>query len=227
MAAGRLAWAATDAYDRGMSYEKYTSAQAGRPWRAVAIALAIAIALAGLALTPPGARVLAWFGETLSPRPAVGGPFSLIDHAGQRRTEKDFAGRPMLLFFGFTHCPDVCPTTLASVSRWLAAAGPEANRMAALFVTVDPERDTSQVLAEYMQAFDPRIAALTGSPDEVAHMLKTFRAFARKTETGDFEHTAAVYLFDEDGRLIRLIEMTQPDDVAIAALKGALEPHGG
>lgn len=208
-----------------MSPDKQNSAETGRPWRAVAIALVVALALAGLALTPPGGRVLAWLGDTLSPRPAVGGPFSLVDHKGARRTEKDFAGRPMLLFFGFTHCPDVCPTTLASVSGWLAALGPDADRIAALFVTVDPERDTPHVLAEYMQAFDPRILGLTGTAAEVTAMLKTFRAFARKTETGDFEHTAAVYLIDERGHLLRLIEMAQSDDVAIAALKDALTRH--
>lgn len=193
----------------------------------MAITLAIALALSGLAVTPPGARALAWLGQTLSPRPAVGGPFSLVDHNGQRRTQRDFAGRPMLLFFGFTHCPDVCPTTLASVSRWLAGVGPEADRITAVFVTVDPERDTPHVLAEYMQAFDPRIAGLTGTADEVAEMLRTFRAFARKTETGDFEHTAAVYLIGADGALLRLIEMTQSDETVIAALREALAQHGG
>ena len=82
-----------------MSRENGIPTETGRPWRAVAIALVVACTLAGLALTPPGGRVLAWIGETLSPRPAVGGPFSLVNHKGQRRTEKDFAGRPMLLFF--------------------------------------------------------------------------------------------------------------------------------
>lgn len=210
-----------------MSPKTDSSADVGWPWRSVALALILALAVAGLALTPPGSRVLAWIGETLSPRPAVGGPFSLVDHTGQRRTERDFAGRPMLLFFGFTHCPDVCPTTLASVGRWLASIGPEADRMATLFVTVDPDRDTPRVLAEYMQAFDPRIIGLSGTKDEVALMLKTFRAFARKTETGDFEHTAAVYLIGGDGRLLSLIEATQSDDIAISALQKALASDGG
>jgi protein SCO1/2 len=169
--------------------------------------------------------MLTWFGETLSPRPAVGGPFSLVDHTGQRRTEKDFAGRPVLLFFGFTHCPDVCPTTLTSVGRWLAALGSRGDRIVPLFVTVDPERDTTAVLAEYMKAFDPRIIGLTGTADEVAHMLKTYRAYARKTETGDFEHTAAVYLLDGNGTLASLIGNNRPDEAAIATLEEALATH--
>jgi protein SCO1/2 len=199
----------------------------GPTWRSIAATLVAAVVLAGLALTPPGSRMLAWLGETLAPRPAVGGPFSLIDQRGQRRTEKDFAGRPMLLVFGFTHCPDVCPTTLAAVSRWMEALGADANRVAALFVTVDPERDTPATLSDYMQAFDPRIVALTGTPEEVASMLKTFRAFARKTSTGDFEHTAAVYLLDGDGALLQLIDYAQPDETILAALRGALAGHGG
>ena len=210
-----------------MSPEQEQGSQASRPWRAVTAALAIAICVAAFSQTGPGVRMLAWLGETLAPRAAVGGPFSLVDQHRQRRTEKDFAGRPMLLFFGFTHCPDVCPTTLARVSSWLAAIGPEADRIAPLFVTVDPERDTPVVLAEYMRAFDPHLIALTGSEQEVASMLRTFRAYARKTETGDFEHTAAVYLIDGSGRLLRLIEMNATDQAAIAALQEVLKPHGG
>lgn len=133
----------------------------------------------------------------------------------------------MLLVFGFTHCPDVCPTTLAAVSRWMEALGPDADRLAALFVTVDPERDTPATLSDYMKAFDPRIVALTGTPEEVQNMLKTFRAFARKTSTGDFEHTAAVYLLDGDGALLQLIDYAQPDETILAALRGALAGHGG
>jgi protein SCO1/2 len=189
--------------------------------------LAAALAVAGLGLAPPGQRMLDWLGETLAPRAAIGGPFSLIDHRGQRRTERDFVGRPMLLFFGFTHCPDVCPTTLSAVSRWLEALGPDADRLAALFVTVDPARDTPAVLSDYLQAFDARIVGLTGSPEEVAYMLQAFRAFARQTGTGAFEHTAAVYLFDGEGVLLRLVDYTRPDEVNVAALKEALPNHGG
>jgi protein SCO1/2 len=170
--------------------------------------------------------MLAWVGETLSPRPAVGGPFSLLDHTGTRRTQKDFAGRPVLLFFGFTHCPDVCPTTLAAVSRWLQALGPDASRITPLFVTVDPERDTVPVLAGYLKAFDPRIVGLTGSSSEVAHMLRTYRAYARRTETGDFEHTAAVYLLDSQGALSNLIAFNRPDEEFMAALEKLVARDG-
>ncbi len=166
--------------------------------------------------------MLAWLQTTFAPRAAVGGPFTLVDHTGARRTQMDFAGRPQLIFFGFTHCPDVCPTTLTSLGRWLEALGPEARDLAPLFVTVDPERDTPAVLAQYLTAFDPRIVGLTGTPAEVAGMLRTYRAFARKTESGDFEHTAALYVMGRKGELVQLIAYDRPDAEILAALRKAV-----
>ncbi|MEZ5925383.1 MAG: SCO family protein [Hyphomicrobiaceae bacterium] len=192
----------------------------GRPaWRRSLLAIAVALGLGAFAMTAPGARLLVWLGQTFAPRAAVGGPFSLVDQTGARRTDKDFAGHPMLLFFGFTHCPDICPTTLASVGRWLDALGPEADGLRPIFVTVDPERDTPAALAEYMSAFDSRITGLTGTPAEIVSMLRTYRAYARKTEAGDVEHTAALYLIDETGALRRLISYNRPDDEIVAALR--------
>lgn len=192
------------------------------PWRSL-IALAGLIGLlAALAVSPVGTPVLYWIAATFAPRAAVGGPFSLLDQTGTRRTERDFAGKPMLLFFGFTHCPDVCPTTLSSVSRWLKSLGPDARWLAPIFVTVDPERDTPALLAAYLEAFDPRIVGLTGTPGEVAQMLRLYHVYARKTETGDFEHTAALYLMGRDGTLRQLLEYDGSDEEAVAALRKAI-----
>ncbi|MFO1169551.1 MAG: SCO family protein [Hyphomicrobiaceae bacterium] len=194
-----------------------------RAWgRALALALLVVGAVTALALSPVGAPVLARLQTAFAPRAAVGGPFSLVDQTGARRTEKDFAGRPLLIFFGFTHCPDVCPTTLTSLGRWLEALGPDAHDLAPLFVTVDPERDTPPVLADYLKAFDPRIVGLTGTPDEVAHMLRAYRAFARKTETGDFEHTAALYVMGRKGELVQLLGYDRPDAEIVVALRKAV-----
>jgi protein SCO1/2 len=191
-------------------------------WRPLVVAVALLGILAALAVSPVGAPALTWLSDTFAPRAAVGGPFSLIDQKGKRRSAADFTGRPMLLFFGFTHCPDVCPTTLASVSRWLEALGPDAAKLTPVFVTVDPERDTPALLATYLEAFDPRIVGLTGSPKEVAEMLRRYRVYARKTETGDFEHTAALYLMGRDGKLVQILRDTGGDGAAVAALRRAI-----
>jgi protein SCO1/2 len=138
---------------------------------------------------------------------AVGGPFALVDHNGRAVTERDFAGKPFLVFFGFTHCPDVCPTTLFQMSEVLAATGPGGKGLRALFVTVDPERDTPESLKSYLSSFDDRIVGLTGSPKAVAAMEKVYRAYARKVplKEGDYtmEHTGVVYLMDGKGRFVR------------------------
>ena len=102
---------------------------------------------------------------------AIGGPFRLTDQAGQAVTEKSLIGKPSIVFFGFTHCPDVCPTALFEMSEVLRAMGPDASKVNAYFVSVDPERDTPAVMKDYLSSFDPHLKALTGSPDEVAKVI--------------------------------------------------------
>ena len=127
---------------------------------------------------------------------SVGGPFTLTNQDGQRVSERDFAGRTHLVFFGFTHCPDVCPTTLQQIGDVLQALGPKGKDTRALFIAVDPERDTPEALRTYLASFDPRIVGLTGSPEEVSAAVKAYRAYVRKvpTKDGDYtmEHTALV-----------------------------------
>ena len=142
---------------------------------------------------------------------AVGGPFTLIDHNGATFTDNDLRGRYFLVFFGYTHCPDVCPTTLFEISEILRRIGPQADQPAALFITVDPERDTPEVLKDYLSSFDPHIRGLTGSPEAIEAVAKTYRVFAKKVPLagGDYsmDHTAIVYLMDKDGRFVSPVNM--------------------
>ncbi|WP_027173084.1 SCO family protein [Methylobacterium sp. 10] len=157
---------------------------------------------------------------------SVGGPFTLTDQNGRRVTERDFAGATHLVFFGFTHCPDVCPTTLQQIGDVLQALGPKGKDTKALFIAVDPERDTPEALKTYLASFDPRIIGLTGSPEEVTAAVKAYRAYIRKvpTKEGDYtmEHTALVYIMDGRNRFVNALNLTKPADQAAAELAKAL-----
>jgi protein SCO1/2 len=136
----------------------------------------------------------------------VGGPFALVDHNGRTVTEKELRGKPYLAFFGFTHCPDICPTKLFEISEVLRATGERGRDLRALFITVDPERDTPEALKSYLGSFDARIIGLTGSPAAIQDTVRAFRAYARKVpaKEGDYtmEHTALVYLMDKRGEFV-------------------------
>lgn len=153
-------------------------------------------------------------GRAGAPAPsAVGGPFALTDMNGQRVTNKDYEGRPVLMFFGFTRCPDVCPTALAEISAIFEAMGPDA-KVNALFVSVDPERDTPASLKDYLGSFDPRIIGLWGDPETTRKVMQSFRAFAAKVplKDGDYtmDHTAIVYLLDKRGRFVNAFNISRP-----------------
>jgi protein SCO1/2 len=139
--------------------------------------------------------------------PQIGGPFSLVNHKGERVTEADFKGKLMLVFFGFTHCPDVCPTELQTISVAMQELGDAADQVTPVFITVDPERDTQELMADFVEAFDPSIVGLTGSQDEIADVMKKYRVYAQKRDEQDSEyylvdHSAYTYLMDRDGELI-------------------------
>ncbi|MHC2001629.1 SCO family protein [Methylobacterium sp. CM6241] len=157
---------------------------------------------------------------------SVGGPFTLTDQDGRRVTERDFAGATHLVFFGFTHCPDVCPTTLQQIGDVLQALGPKGKDTKALFIAVDPERDTPEALKTYLSSFDPRIVGLTGSQEEVNAAVKAYRAYVRKVPTkGDdytMEHTALVYIMDGRNRFVNALNLTKPADQTAAELAKAL-----
>ena len=157
---------------------------------------------------------------------AIGGPFKLVDQDGNQVTDKDMKGRPFLVFFGFTHCPDVCPTTLFEVSEILRALGPDAERTRALFITVDPERDTPAVMKDYLASFDPHLSGLTGDAAAVAAVAKAYRVYFKKVplDQGGYtmDHTAIVYLMDKQGRFVAPFSLKRTTEAAAADLQKQL-----
>ena len=157
----------------------------------------------------------------------IGGPFHLVDQNGNTVTEADLKGHPTAMFFGYTLCPDVCPTTLYDMTTLMEQLGPEADKLKVYFVSVDPERDTREVMAEYMSAFDPRFIGLTGTRAEVDEIIKNYRVYARKVEqeTGPYlmDHTAGVYLLDDAGALTGTIDYHENSETSLAKLKRLIE----
>jgi protein SCO1/2 len=134
----------------------------------------------------------------------IGGPFTLVDGNGQPVTQASWPGKWLLVFFGYTHCPDVCPTTLADLGQALDQMGPDADRLQALFITVDPERDTAPVMRDYVSPFGKRIAGLTGSPAQIAAVAKAYRVYyAKHPEGSDYgmDHTAILYVMRPNGTM--------------------------
>lgn len=154
---------------------------------------------------------------------AYGGPFTLVDQRGEEITEQAFRGQPTAVFFGFTHCPEVCPTTLFELDGWLSELGDEGKDIDAYFVSIDPERDTPQVLGDYITNVSDRIVGITGEPDKVAEMARSFGIYVRKVELdgGDYtmDHTASVLLLDDSGDFWGTIAYGENPDTAIAKLK--------
>lgn len=189
-----------------------------------ALVFAIGVTLAGtLALRewhPPSAP------ENSMPRDAramFGGPFSIGDMRGGRVTERDLIGKPALLFFGFTHCPDVCPTTLTDISDWFDRLGEDGKELTAYLVTVDPERDTPAFLREYLAAFDDRIVGLVGDENETRRIAEAWRVHYRRVplDGGNYtmDHTASVFMIDRKGQFAGTIDFHEDREVALAKLR--------
>jgi len=143
----------------------------------------------------------------------IGGPFALQDGNGQTVSNQTLKGRPFLVYFGYTHCPDVCPTELAHISEVLDKMGKKS--IPALFITVDPDRDTPKIMQDYVSSFNPAIIGLSGTPQAVAATEKTFRVFARKGEKqpdGDYsmDHSSVVYLMDKNGAFVEAFNLERP-----------------
>ena len=153
----------------------------------------------------------------------IGGPFALTDQDNKPITDQDLKGEPLLVFFGYTHCPDVCPTTLFEISEVLRAMGPDADRVHALYITVDPERDTPAVMKDYLSSFDPHLRGATGDRKAIEAAEKAYRVFAQKVpgENGDYsmDHTALVYLMDKQGRFVAPFSLKRRPEEAAADLK--------
>jgi protein SCO1/2 len=186
---------------------------------------------AALAVVVFGAAAYQIAGRSAAPSaPAsiqMGGPFRLVDQNGRTVTDKDILGKPTVMFFGFTYCPDVCPTTLTDMSAWLRALGPDADRLNVLYVTIDPERDTSDRLKSYLTAFDPRIRGLTGSPAAIAQAAHGYNVYYQKVPlqggTYTMDHSTLIYLIDAKGR-VDLVPYGTPRDQVVASLKRLLHP---
>lgn len=153
---------------------------------------------------------------------AIGGAFSLADHAGKAVTEADFRGSPLAVFFGFTHCPEVCPTTLLRLGSLTKQLGADAARLKILLITVDPERDTPAQLALYLQSFDPGVVGLTGSQAQIDAALQAYKAYAKKVPVNGgytMDHTANIYLMTTDGAFRTMIDYHEADSSALAKLR--------
>jgi protein SCO1/2 len=162
-------------------------------------------------------------GRNMAAAAAIGGPFQLTDQGGQTVTDKSLQGRPTLIFFGFTHCPDVCPTSLFEMSEVLRTMGPDADRVNAYFISVDPERDTPEAMKDYLSSFDPHLKGLTGDPEVMAKVTSEYRVYAKKVplKDGDYtmDHTALVYLMDRDGRFVAPFNLKRTPEEAASELK--------
>ncbi|RXT37557.1 SCO family protein [Bradyrhizobium betae] len=154
---------------------------------------------------------------------AIGGPFQLTDQTGKAFTDKNLKGKPTLIFFGYTHCPDVCPTSLFEISEVLRAMGKDADKVNAVFISVDPERDTPATMKDYLSSFDPHLEGLSGDPAETAKVITSYRVYAKKvpTKDGDYtmDHTALIYLMDRDGRFVSPFNLKRTPEEAAADLK--------
>lgn len=159
----------------------------------------------------------------------IGGPFALTDHTGRRVTEADYADRYLLVFFGYTWCPDICPTTLNTVALAMQALGDRAGRVQPLFITIDPERDTPAVLAEYVALFDAGIVGLSGTPEEIAAVAKAYRVHYRKAPVeGDpdnylMDHSTILYLMAPGGGFLDIFDHDDPPDAIAAEIAARID----
>ena len=153
----------------------------------------------------------------------IGSPFNLVDHRGMVITEKDFLGHPSALFFGFTHCPEVCPTTMSKLSMLLDELGTKADQIKVYFVTLDPERDTPEVLMNFLSAFDERFIAITGNTNDVESLARSWKVYWKRTETSDggytLDHTASVLLLNSKSNFVGTIGWKEEATVALEKLK--------
>jgi protein SCO1 len=155
---------------------------------------------------------------------AIGGSFKLIDQDGKPITDQDMKGEPFLVFFGYTHCPDVCPTTLFELSEVMRSLGKDADRVRSLFITVDPERDTAAVMKDYLSSFDPHLRGATGDRKAIDEVEKAYRVYAKKVPTGkdgeySMDHTALVYLMDKQGNFVAPFKLNRKPEDAAAELR--------
>ncbi len=154
---------------------------------------------------------------------SIGIPFTLTDHNGNPITENALKGQPSAVFFGFTHCPEVCPTTLYEISVWFEQLGEEGGDLQAFFITVDPQRDTPQVIKSYVENFTDRITGITGHPETVERVARAWNIYWKKVplDDGDYtmDHTASIFLVDAEGNFRGTIDYGEESEAALAKLR--------
>jgi len=153
----------------------------------------------------------------------IGGAFELTDQDGQHVTEKDLLGKPSVMFFGYTYCPDICPTTLLELTNWLKALGVDADKLNVVFVSVDSKRDTPEQMKLYLSSFDPRIRGFTGTAKQVEKITSEYRVYYKQVpaDGGDYtyDHSALIYLMNQSGRHVGIIAPNEPEASAVAKLR--------
>ena len=182
-----------------------------------ALGLAAAIAL----LPDVRERLLPSIGQQVTGKALIGGAFTLTDNTGKRVTDQDFHGKYTLVFFGFTSCPDICPAGLQLIAGALEKLGTKAQRIAPIFISVDPQRDTPEKLAAYVKNFDPRLVGLTGTPEEIAAVAKAYKVYYAKVPSKErpddytMDHTSIIYVMDPKGEFVtHFTPSTSVDDMA-------------
>lgn len=191
----------------------------------IVVALGVLVGAAAALALLPEARQQLLPPQAATGKAMVGGPFSLIDGSGKRVTDKDFRGRYMLVFFGFTSCPDICPAGMQLMSAALENLGAKADRIAPIFITVDPERDTPPKLDAYVRNFSPRFVGLTGTPEDIAAVAKVYKVYYKKAQSdagapGEYgmDHTSIIYVMDPNGDFVTHFTPTTTVDEMTAAL---------
>ena len=200
--------------------KKAPQQRASHQLRAIVIGFALGLAVLGGVVYP------VMPGRPNPDSPEIGGSFTMIGQDGRAVTNADLAGQPYLVFFGYTHCPDFCPTALFDISAVFKELGPD-KKIAALFVTVDPERDTPDVLKTYLENFDSRTIGLTGDSQKIEAIAKAFRVYARKVpgeNPSDYtvDHTGVVYLMDKRGKFVNAFNLQRPPQQAARELEAYL-----
>jgi protein SCO1/2 len=191
-----------------------------RQWIITAMAGVTGFAVVALAITFVVAPRQIQEATSVAP---IGGSFTLVDDTGALVTDKTLAGKPFAIYFGYTYCPDVCPTTLFDLTRWIKELGPDADKLNYVFVTVDPERDTPKLMHAYLASFDKRIRGFTGTPEQIAKIAQEYHVYYKKIQASDgsylMDHSTMIYLMGADGKFDTLIQYQEKDATAVAKLR--------
>jgi cytochrome oxidase Cu insertion factor (SCO1/SenC/PrrC family) len=192
--------------------------------------IAASIAVPGFAQEPDPARAARWMDNLMWGRGHVGGPFELLDQNGNKRTDADFRGKLLIVYFGYTYCPDICPTDLTQIALAVDKLGERGNAVQPLFITVDPQRDTPKVLAQYVAMFHPRLIGLTGTPGQIRAVADSYMAYYAKYVPPDgglylIDHTGFIYLMGRSGEYLGFFPPGTSADRMVEIIRQHLSQH--